>query len=411
MSTRRVVWIGVAVLALCVLGAVWFITSFERQWYETRGEAQPPALRDPWLPAEMLLRRLGYRVGVAQEAATLDHLAPGGTLIVSGERQFHLTPARTAALFAWVDGGGHLIADAQGVGANDPILQAFDVRLTPPRVAPRKRGPAAPADSDAEAPHAPFARTLDQEPPRRTVEIPGYGRPLRMRASAWLPLYVGKVQPAWRAANTADKTGNEPNEILSFDRGRGRVTLVNGLWRFHTVGALGQDDHAEILAALIATQQRDGDVRILARLESPSLFEWLRDNALAALSSAAVLLGFWLARVVPRFGAVRPEAARERRSLIEHLRAMGRFLSRQQAGDVLLEAARARLRRLVARRGLAPLDASAPALAAALAQALGVAPAAVTRALSGPAATPDQFTAAMATLSDLDRRLNDLRTH
>src|SRR4030095_10189073 len=97
---------------------------------ETRGRPKPPALRNSWLATEMLLKRFGYSVTTSQEADPLERLPKGGTVIMSSERQYHLTPSRATALLAWVEDGGLLIADASGVSGKDPLLQAFDVRLT-----------------------------------------------------------------------------------------------------------------------------------------------------------------------------------------------------------------------------------------------------------------------------------------
>jgi len=229
-----------------------------------------------------------------------------------------------------------------------------------------------------------------------------------MLASPW-PMYLGDMLPVWSVSGDTDKAGNRAYELLAFDRGAGNVTLINGLWRFRSVSSLATDDHAEILLALVATHQREGDVRIMARLEAPSIFEWLWDNALAALATALVLLVFWLWRIVPRFGVLRPEPVRSRRSLVQHLRAIGRFLWRHRAAMVLLEAARGNVRRRLAQRGLAAADLAPAEAAGQLAKIFGIAPEALARALAGTPGTNDQYAAAMATLSDLDRRLNEPR--
>jgi len=128
--SRRAVWGTVTVFALMVLLTAWFLSTHDRQQFDTRGRPKPAALRNAWLATEMLLARFGYSVKTSPEAGALDHLPKGGTVILSSERQYHLTPSRTAALLAWVEDGGLLIADASGVSGKDPILQAFDVRLT-----------------------------------------------------------------------------------------------------------------------------------------------------------------------------------------------------------------------------------------------------------------------------------------
>jgi hypothetical protein len=391
----------VGVIALVTLGAVWFVNHYERETFERRTAPQPEALRNPWLAAQRLLMPMGWRVQTAQEAATLDSLPKSGVLILSREREYHLTPTRAAALFAWIDDGGYLIADAAYVAPSDPVLQAFDVRISP-------RRPEPPAKTEQpEDPPVPLPRTRE-EAPRTGVGIPGYGRVLRMTPGP--PLYAGDVAPSWRVPGRTDRAGNRSDEMLEFDYGHGHVTLVNGLWRFQGPSAIEQHDHAEILVALLSTHGAEADVRIITRLTTPNLFEWLARHATAALVSAAALLVFWLWRIVPRFGVVRPAPAAERRSLVQHLRAMGRFLWRRHAGAALLDAARANLRRRLAQRGVAAADAPLPEACAAVEHALGLPAREVAHALGGGARTPDQFTAAMATLAALDHRLDDLRT-
>jgi hypothetical protein len=402
--SRRVVWSVVAGVALATLGAIWFLDHYDRETFERRTSPEPEARRNPWLAAERLLGAMGWRVEIAQEGAALDALPHGGVLILSRNREYHMTPSRTSALFAWIDDGGYLIADAGFVAPSDPILKAFDVRNTPRRPAPPPKAD----DPDDGLPAGPPISRSSREEPYTAVGIPGYGRVLRMASGP--PLYVGDVAPVWRVPGHSDGGGNPTDEILEFDRGSGHVTLVNGLWRFQGPGAIDRQDHAEILVALLASHGARADVRIITRLTTPDLFEWLGRNAAAALASAGALFLFWLWRIVPRFGVMRRAPEAERRSLVQHLRAMGRFLWRRHAGTALLDAARANLRRRLAQRGVVAVDAPLPAACAAVERALGIPAREAAHALGGGARTPDQFTAAMATLAALDHRLDDLRT-
>jgi len=387
-----------------VLSVAWFLSSFDRETFETRGQPQPPALRNSWLAAEMLLARFGYHATTSQEAGALERLPRNGTAILSSERQYHLTPSRTAALLAWVDDGGLLIADGAGVGGNDPLLKALDVSLTVGR-SNEHDGDAGDQEDDEENVEQPKgAARKPREPPLRMVEVPGYGRALRMRSSGWT-LYPGKVEPAWKVAGETDKRGRTAYEILAFKRGAGEIVLVNGLWRFGFRQPLSREDHAEILLALIATHQRGGEVAILARLATPSLFEWLWDNAQAFLASAAILFVLWLWRIVPRFGVLRPDPPRPRRSLVAHLHAVGRFLWRHRAAAVLLDAARANVKRRLVQRGLAEPGAAASSLAAQLARAFAMSESDLAMALAGTPANHHQYAAAMATLFDLSHKL------
>ena len=396
MTKRVAFWSAVSSVVLVVLVAVWFITNFERQSYEVRGDFTREAVRNPFLAAERLLHALGYRVDTLQEAAYLEQLPADGVLILSGDRQYHLTPGRTRALFAWVESGGYLIADAGSVSASDPIMRRFDVRFQPAAKAAAKED----ADNEeTESAQEDRARgRAVREPPRRTVSIPGYGRELRMRAVERRQLYVGAVNPAWSVQGVADKKGNQGMELLEFRLGKGGVTLINGLWRFNN-WSIEQDNHAELLAALLLTHQPHGEVRIMTHLNIPSIWEWLSEHAQAALAAALVLLAAWLWHIIPRFGVVRPDALAERRSLIEHLRAIGRFLWRQRSLDMLLDAARSNLRAyLVLRFSAQPLHAD-------LARRSGLAVDEIVFALTGAPRSPAQYTAALRTLRELERRL------
>jgi hypothetical protein len=406
--SRRAVWTAVTAFALVVLSVAWFLSSFDRETFQTRGQPQPPALRNSWLATERLLTRFGYRATTSQEASALDRLPKGGTAIISSERQYHLTPSRMAALLAWVDEGGLLIADGAGVGANDPLLKALDVSLTVGRPNEHARDTDEEEEDEEDVEKTKADATKRREPPLRVVDVPGYGRELRMRSSRWT-LYPGKVEPSWKVAGETDKRGRTAYEVLGFERGAGEIELVNGLWRFGYRQSLAREDHAEILLALIATHQRGGEVAILARLATPSLFEWLWDNAQAFLASAAILFLLWLWRIVPRFGVLRPEPPRPRRSLIAHLHAVGRFLWRHRAAAVLLDAARANVKRRLVQRGLASPDAAASSLAATLGRAYGMSESDLAMALAGTPASHHQYAAAMATLFDLSHKL-DQRT-
>jgi hypothetical protein len=117
-----------------------------------------------------------------------------------------------------------------------------------------------------------------------------------------------------------------------------------------------------------------------------------------------LLLAAWLWHIIPRFGVVRAEPQIERRSLIEHLRAIGRFLWRQQALGVLLDAARANLGARLALRHAAA-DASTAHSVAELVRRTGVHERAIQFALFGTPGSAAQFAEAFRTLQELETKL------
>ena len=109
-------------------------------------------------------------------------------------------------------------------------------------------------------------------------------------------------------------------------------------------------DHAEFAWRLVSGSTPDKPALMFLRIESPSLWSWLSENAWPVLVTALVLFFIWLGRIMPRFGPLEPEAPPVRRSLAEHLRASGRYVwSRGDVGP-LVDAVRDRVWRTALRR-------------------------------------------------------------
>ena len=118
--------------------------------------------------------------------------------------------------------------------------------------------------------------------------------------------------------------------------GNGVVTVVSGT-RFSNydlvpVGArfsAGSEDEAKASAALlldiVAGEFSPGRVWFLYRVDYPSLWQQLRENAPLLLWSAGLLLLLALWSAVQRFGPLFGEADQRRRSVVEHIAASGRF--------------------------------------------------------------------------------------
>ena len=375
--SRRLV-LGLLMTAALAAVAVWLAMSLERVPVKTREPPQIEARRNPWLALERFCARMGGELTRSSDVRVLDRLPAGGTLMLGRQRAQLLTAERLRRLLAWVEAGGYLLAVAELPGVADPLLDSLGVNRT--WVA------------------EPAAGSRDREV---QVILPGGGRPLRLAGSGY-QLTEGERRPEWSAG-----PAQQGAQWLHFRLGQGQLTVATALDDRLNNRQIGKFDHAELFWSLLnrydASQQPR--VLLLARLEMPTLFAWLWQNAWAACLTALLLVALWLARIVPRFGRVRTQPPPARRELREHLAAIGRYQWRSRALEALLAPARAHFHRHLALRQPA-IAALAPAAQAAALATLCQRPAVlITAALAGPAQTPRAFTDALRLLRSLERDL------
>lgn len=308
MKTRLIV--GGVALALAIGTVVWWNKTFVRVpakvWTGPSGEAR---LRQ-FLAAERFAERMGLAAKELRALPDVDALAPGGVLLMPRHRQV-LDTQRMDRILAWVQNGGHLIAEAEALGVADPLFDLLAVRRVE---APPLSNPLTVPLADGAALKVLLRGRLGLEPPTGRLLI--------------------------RAAS------GESVRLASFSRGRGVVTVSESL-DFARNSQIGDQDHAEFLWRLM----RATPATHLAVYWQPiqlSLWGFLRENAAAVLAASLALLVMWLWRIAPRFGPVAPDAPPARRRLLDHLRASGRYYWALNLRERLLIVARdAALRRVL----------------------------------------------------------------
>ena len=319
-----------AVAVVIVLGVAWFLSTHDRviqqQWVGPSGDAR---LRD-FLAAQRFAERMGFKVAEVRSLPELGALPAQAVLLVPNRRQ-QLPAPRIAEILRWVDGGGHLIAEAEFLGVADPLFDQLGVKRS----------------SLGEAARKPLV-----------VELPQAGRKLAAVLPSSIKLEVPEADVRLRAGSS----------LVSYVRGRGLVTVVSTL-RFarnpgyddyfskmskRPAASIGAQDHAELLwHVLTLSSGREAslaprlELQVYFRPERMSLLSFLRDNAAPALIASALLLALWVWSIVPRFGPVAPDAPPGRRRLLDHLRASGRYFWAKGLRSRLVVAARdAALRRI-----------------------------------------------------------------
>lgn len=278
----------VGALALAVLGAAWFLSSFERvaqkEWVRPTGEAR----RNPYLAAQRFAARMGIPAQPLPALPQLDELPRDAALLLPAGRQA-IDPRRLRRIAAWTESGGYLIVEAELPGVSDPLLDALGIE--------RRRGPRG-----------------FKPAPLQTAQ----GRKLNVA------LHGGTALRLPDDAHVLFSAGNrEAPLIAALEYGRGTVTVA-GSFAFARNSTIGTADNAEFFWYLLGLAHAR-ELGVFVRQERLSLWSFLTQHAAPTLIAGAVLLALWLWRIGPRFGPVLPDPPPARRRLLEHLRATGRY--------------------------------------------------------------------------------------
>ena len=384
MSPRgeRAVWIGLGVLVAGAL--ILAVSSLKREEREVEVGFQGEARTNPLLAAERFLREMG----IPARAAGLAVLPPAEHTLVLTLPGHALDVARRRRLLDWVRGGGHVVATATGPAttwsdlAEDPLLAACGVAGVP---------------VDAEGVDVTALGGIPSafaERGERKIAVAGERRPLRVLVRTDVRL--------------VSSTGEAPEAnpvTITCPVGRGRVTVFSDLI-FTTNAELGERDHARLLWRLVALDRTPTAVWLVREDSGPSLAELVLGRGLPLVLALVLLAASAAWRGAVRFGPPLPLPPRGRRSLLEHVEAVGALLWRTGRGDALLLATRADLLARASRRRPALARLAPEARLQALAAGAGVSAATLREALEDPISPrPEAFVQAVHTLQTVRRSL------
>ncbi len=310
---RGPIWLGVLGLAAAGI-AVWFFTTHERVEESVYVGFQGEARYNRVLAAARLLERLGFE---AESRAGLwpTEWLPGGddTIVLPLERASY-GEEQSQALLAWIDQGGHLLVEPIGPGVKqmDELLAMFGMVLDPQSC----------PESDESPDETEFAAAGDPRPNATMYTATRLTDPEDMAMRVF-----------------TDECGNV---VQSYQYGAGVLTVVADS-AFLTNAAIGEEANARFFVDLVTAPGAPGKVWLIYGLDYPGLLTLLRQYAWPALTASVLLLAVFLWYIVPRFGPIMAPRAPVRRSLLEHIRASGRFLWNKGAGSELLKTLRAAL--------------------------------------------------------------------
>jgi AraC-like DNA-binding protein len=137
-----------------------------------------------------------------------------------------------------------------------------------------------------------------------------------------------------------------------------------------------------------------------------SLPQWLASNALPFLVALGVFLVLALWRAIPRFGPLQPNPAPDRRSLVEHLSAMGRFYSMQRQLPRLIQIVRHDDLELLGSRAPETRGQDGAARLKSAARVTGLRPRELLQAFTATVTTPHEFITAVRVLAAFRQQLS-----
>jgi hypothetical protein len=367
-SGRTVLLALVAGVAL-VAGGRLFLRYYEPEVETFEVGLQGEAAVNRLLAAERLLPRLGYPVRRCDGEIGLP---PRDHVFFMLHRSLAVARLRKPELLAWMRRGGRLIvtpAPESAKGEVDPLLAEFGV-------------------------------VVKHSEPKGALDFETFGRVQRLIDTRGAAAYA-----------QGDEDGST---LLVFGYGKGELVVLNSASRFYNRW-IGKDDNAALLVSLVRGRG-DGargaaatGVEISNYDEMPALFTLMAQYGWTALGPALLLLAALAWRAAARFGPVLPDPPEERRGLLEHLEAAGRWLwhgdhGRQRRG--LVEGVRRALRERLAARRPAWSKLAEPALIQRLGAAAGLPPQVVAEALHGSGIDDEiRFVSTIRTLALLRRSL------
>lgn len=294
-------------LAACIL------TSCEYRKIEHEIGYKGKARSHPWLAAERLVESMGGKVRSVESWAppfSMDAvwILPAATLN---------NDVFTKKMEQWMTDGGHLILLIEH--ADWETNDWFDYSRTP------ELNPVLYSMLERSGIHLDQKSESREETTREKIKFAG--KFFKVDAKSKLSVH---------------KTGKKPDVFVSKAKGDGRITVLTD-GRIFRNRWIGDNDHADLLAALIEATGAEGNV-CFVRGTPISFWAMLGEYLWPVLIGLAVWLVLWLWKNLNRFGPVEAESAPpESRGYEHHLEALGDFHWRLDRGASLLAPLRAQI--------------------------------------------------------------------
>ncbi len=342
MTRRSQLLLGV--LLLLILGGLGaYLLSRAVPYQETLEHGPAPEARaNPYLAAELFLRKQGIQVQRADSLALLPSLPSAGqTLLLLGDRQ-QMSPRQAERLLAWAAKGGHLLFVAERLWDEDDG-ESGDLlldRLGIQQYASDDLDAADTEASDADAVEQQDApEQANRHPELTQLYLENEQAPAYFGFDTDFHLYDAKNRAhAW--ANSGAAT-----HLLELYHGDGLISVLSDSWLWQN-DKIAKYDNAWLLWYL----SQDSAVTLVYRADRDDLASLLLRHFPQALSALMLLILFGLWHVGMRQGPLQLAASFGRRQLQEHLRGSADFLLRHSGQHSLLHGLQQDIQRRARRR-------------------------------------------------------------
>ena len=317
--------IGFGLLAILVLvgATLSFLNTFELKETEEHVGFKGEAKTNNLYAARLFLKSMGIP---AQRQERLSTLPDTDTVLIIDTQRYTLSTQKIEELLAWVERGGHLITRAR-TPDNDATLYNDDEDEDEDEAKPTA------SQSKFDPLQTALGITLgeniipEEDDLPLQVERPGYPKTLEVDPEFFYALETN-------AAVQSQQAYQNDAWLLEIKRGSGLITLAANL-DFIENAAIDDYDHAEFFWHLLhGLHSQPQNVWLIHQDDLPPLWKLLWERAWPLLLTLALAIPLGILALSPRFGPLQAAPTPERRRILEHIHASGRFMwKRHQQGD------------------------------------------------------------------------------